>query len=171
MQPADGQERQIYYGCVFCRTTREKAVARALEEQFPGLKATAVSQIKHKSEKGRKFSIEQVLLPGYVFFQSTNNSNDFFHIQNVIRVLKNSEGSWQLYGTDASFAHFVFEREGFIGISKARQVGDKVKICEGPLKDLEGCIVKIDRRSRNGQVEFRFDDRVWRVWLAFEMVE
>ena len=169
---ADPHSERDYYGCVFCYSTREKTVARALEEQFPEVKATTASQIKHKSEQGRKYTVEHILLPGYVFFRSQAElPANPFHMHNIIRLLKNSEGSWQLMGRDEQFARFVFEYDGVIGLSQARKAGDKVKILSGPLKELEGYIIKVDRRARNGQVEFRFDDRVWKVWLAFELME
>ena len=162
----------MFYGCVFCRTTREKAVARAMEERCPGLTATAASQIKHKSEQGRKYTVEHILLPGYVFFMAEAELlPNLFPIQDALRLLTNPGGSWQLADTDARFARFVLDHNGVIGLSRARYVGDKVKITDGPLKAMEGHIIKIDRRSRNGLVEFRFDERVWKVWLAFEMVE
>jgi len=163
---------EVFYGCVFCRTTREKSVALALEELSLGIKATAVSQLKHKSELGRKFTELSVLLPGYVFFQSeVDFPTDAIHVPNVIRLLKNIEGTWHLRGSDRSFAEFVFEHNGILGLSKVRNLGEKVTITDGPLKSMEGKIIKIDRRNRNGLVELQFDDRIWRVWLAFEYVE
>ena len=172
MSLQDLQPEQEYYGCIFCLTTREKAVAQMLERQYAGLQATVVSQIKHKSERGRKYTVEHTLLPGYVFFRSQAElSIDPLRIQNVIRLLKNLEGLWQLTGRDEQFAQFVFEHDGIVGLSQARKIGDKVSITSGPLKELEGYIVKIDRHNRNGLVEFRFDERVWKVWLAFEILE
>jgi len=165
------QLEQAQYGCIFCRTRREKSVVQALEEQYPGLRATAVSQIKHRSEQGRKYTEESILLPGYVFFRSEIEPINAFHVQDAIRLLKSSDGAWQLRNSDLRFVEFVFEHGGIIGFSKVRNVGDHVKIIDGPLKAMEGQIVKIDRRNRNGLVEFRFDDRVWRIWLAFEVVE
>jgi len=163
---------QASYGCVFCRTTREKSVAKSLEEQYPGLKATAVSQTKHRSEQGRKYTVDQILLPGYVFFHTELESlTEPIRVQDVIRLLKNPKGSWRLMESDARFAEFVFEHNGTIGLSKVRNVGDKVIVVEGPLKEMQGYITKIDRHRRNALVEFRFDDRVWKAWLAFELVE
>ena len=168
MQLMDVRFGQTYYGCVFCRTTRESLVVQTLEEQHPGLKATAVLQIKHKKEQGKKFTVKHTLFPGYVFFKSQMEVPvESFHIQNVIRLLRNSMGSWQLSGMDERFARFIFEHDGILELSQARKIGDKVKVISGPLKELEGYIIKIDRRSGNGQVEFRFVDHAWKVWLAF----
>ena len=58
-----------------------------------------------------------------------------------------------------------------IGLSKVYRENDKVKVLNGPLKDYEGNILKIDGRSRNALVEFRFDERIWKVWMAFEWLD
>jgi transcription antitermination factor NusG len=163
----------MYYGCVFCQTTREKSVAKALEEQHTGVKAIALTQMKHKSEQGRKRTVEHILMPGYVFFQSTTDipTYDSIRVHYMIKLLKYVDGSWQLKGRDEEFARFAFENQGVIGVSQARKIGDRVTIISGPLKEMSGNILKIDRHNRNGQVEFRFDERVWKVWLPFELVD
>lgn len=161
------------YGCVFCRTGREKAVARALEQRYPGLEATALSQVKHRSEKGIKSTEEKILFPGYVFFRvadSESTPSGVAHVSDVLRVLVGMTGEWALRGEDERFAAWIFENGGVIGMSIAHKEGARVIVRSGPLKDFEGQVVKIDRRSRNGLVELRFDDRVWKIWLGFDVV-
>lgn len=169
----DPQDMQ--YGCVFCRTGQERFVAYALSEKYEGVEATAVTQIKHKSLNGTKSTEEHILLPGYVFFRTRDQAPPFYdihYIHGVIRLLRGASGQWWLLDDDCRFAHWVFDNGGQIGLSKAAySVGDKVRILSGPLKDYEGNLIKIDRRSRNGQIEIRFDERVWRIWLAFEFVD
>jgi len=57
-----------------------------------------------------------------------------------------------------------------IEVSRACQEGGGVVFESGPLKDDVGSVVKVDRHSRNGLVEIRFDDKIFRIWTAFEMV-
>lgn len=164
---------QVSYGCVFCRTGREAAVARALEQQYPGLEAVRLTQVKHRSVNGVKSTREQVIFPGYVFFRVP--SEDVFtgavhRIADVLRLLAAPGGDWALAGTDARFAQWVFENKGIVGMSEAHKVGDKVVVHSGPLKALEGQVLKVDRRSRNELVAFQFDDRVWKIWLGYEVV-
>jgi transcription antitermination factor NusG len=49
--------------------------------------------------------------------------------------------------------------------------GERVRIASGPLKDLEGYIVRIDKRNRSGQVMLMFNNRTVKVWLGYEMIE
>ena len=170
--PTPNDSPALNYGCVFCRTTNEKFVAHTLEEQYPGLKATPLCRARHRSERGRKYTEEQIVLPGYVFFHCDGGvTPDVFRIQYVLKLLKSHDGEWRLRGNDEAFAQVVFQNNGTLGVSKARRVGDTVRIDSGPLKDLEGQIIRIDKHSRNGLVALKFNDQMWKVWLAFEYME
>lgn len=165
---------RMRYGCVFCRAGRECAVAQSMRLLFPWLDATPLSQMKHRSVRGVKTAEERILLPGYVFFQTSEveyREMELYRISDAFRLLKDSSGEWALSGKDAWFAGWVFEQGGLVQMSEAYEVGDRVVVRSGPLKSFEGQLLRIDKRSRNGLVEFRFDERVWRVWLGFELVE
>ena len=164
------------YTCVFCKTGSEQSVAHKIMTLFPGLYATPVRQIKHQSTHGGKSLKEHILLPGYVFisvpFDNIGvNLYDCGRLPDVYRLLKDGEGNWELQGTDEVFASWVITNKGLIGLSQAYMAGDKVQLLSGPLKEREGNIIKIDRRGRNGLIEFTFDGRARRVWLAFEFTE
>jgi transcription antitermination factor NusG len=170
--PTLSDSSDLCFGCVFCRTKCEKFVAHTLEEQYPDLKATPLCRVTHRSERGRKYTEEQIILPGYVFFNCDNGvTPDVFRIQYVLKLLKSHDGEWRLRGNDESFAQLVFQNNGTLGLSKVRRAGDRVRIHSGPLKDLEGQIVRVDKHSRNGQVALNFNNQMWKVWLAFEYME
>jgi transcription antitermination factor NusG len=76
-----------------------------------------------------------------------------------------------LSGDDERYARWVFSQNGLIAMSEACLEGDRVRIVRGPLKDLEGQILKIDKRNRNGQVMLTFNNRIVKAWLGFEFVE
>lgn len=164
------------YTCVFCKTGSEHFVAREIMTQFPGLYAAPVRQIKHQSTNGVKSLKEHILLPGYVFisvpFDNIGvNLYDCGRLPDVYRLLTDGEGNWALQGTDEAFVRWIINNKGMIGLSQAYMAGDKVQLLSGPLKEREGNIIKIDRRGRNGLIEFVFDGRARRVWLAFEFTE
>lgn len=164
----------LAYGCVFCKTGLESIVAHTLNQKYEALKALAVSQLKHKSTNGIKTVHEQILLPGYVLFRAYEENLpifDFQSVQGVIQVMRNTSGDWRLDHNDRGFADWVFFHGGLIGMSTVYDVGDRVRIYSGPLKDYEGRIIKIDRRNRNGLVEIQFGRKIWRIWLAFEMLD
>lgn len=164
--------RNAAYGCLFCLTGKENAIARAISEANAEVRATAVRQEKHKSVDGKKSKVEAILMPGYVFFETPAKmeSLSWMPMTDVIRILT-YDGGWKLIGGDERFAKWVFQYDGLLTFSKAYQEGNRVQIVRGPLKDLEGQITRVDRRGRSGQVEVRFDQRTLRLWLGFEWIE
>jgi transcription antitermination factor NusG len=160
------------YGCVFCRTGQEAQVARRLQDFFVGLRAFSVTQVKHKSKNGVKSQAQEIVFPGYVFFEVERDCPAYHlkRIQDVLRLLTDSQDDWCLHGDNQAFARWIMEHDGLIEMSKAHQEGDRVVFQSGPLKDYVGSVVKVDRHSRNGLVEIRFDDNVFRIWMAFDMV-
>jgi transcription antitermination factor NusG len=166
--PSENKE----YGCVYCKAGLEAQVARQLRDAHEGLAAYYVTQIKHKSAKGVKSQTQATVFPGYVFFEADPDCpiSGLKHTSNVLRLLLDSEDHWRLHGDNRAFARWVIEHRGVIGMSKAYQEGTLVVFQSGPLKDYTGTVVRVDRHSRNGLVEIRFDDHVFRIWMAFEMV-
>jgi transcriptional antiterminator NusG len=161
------------YGCAFCATGKEEAVARSIEKTSFGVRAMTVRQIKRKSLGGRTSLIDQVAFPGYVFIEVEPVETSILHLprENVKALLTTPNSGWKLSGSDERFAKWVFSIGGLITLSDAHMEGDRVRIINGPLKDLEGYIRKIDKRNRNGQIALMFNNRTVTAWLGYEMVE
>lgn len=161
------------YGCLFCTTGKEKAVARMVRASCRDydVRAVAARQEKHKSAHGVKSKIEAVILPGYVFFQAPADIPDlsWMPTTDVIRVLS-YQGEWRLMGEDERFAEWLFRYDGLLSFSTAYKEGERIRIVSGPLKDMEGQIRRIDKRGRSGQVALEFNNKVTLVWLGFELV-
>lgn len=168
----DGGTAPKVYGCVFCTTGKEVAVARMIEAANPTVRAIAARQEKHKSDQGKKSKVVAVLLPSYVFFEAPDDFDAVgqLSVTDVIRVLS-YEGDWRLMGEDERFARWLFRYDGLLNFSKAYQEGTRIRIVSGPLKDMEGQIRRIDRRGRSGQVALEFNNKVTLVWLGFELID
>jgi len=166
-------EQKRAYGCVFCITGKEQAVADRIAYLCPEIRALAVYQEKHKSICGKKTRIKTILLPGYVFFDAPDDPGIVAALpqMDIIRLLKNQEQDWRLSGADVHFAQLVFKYQGCLDFSTAYNDGDRIRILSGPLKDMEALITSVDRRGRSGQVTVHFNGREIKVWLGFELVE
>ena len=176
METLPGSTEDFQCACIFCKTGSEQSVARAIMRLYPALYAQPVRQVKHQSVKGIKTLKEHMLLPGYVFISvprddSGINLYNCARLPDVYRLLTDSEGHWALWGSDERFARWVINNRGIIGLSRAYKAGDKVRMLSGPLKEMEGNIIKIDRRGRNGLIEVTFDGHTKQFWLAFEYTE
>lgn len=161
------------YGCLFCATGKELAVARRVQLADPLVRAVVARQEKHTTSQGVKSKKTEIFLPGYVFFETerTMESLEWLPRTDVIRILSYGDGYWQMIGEDERFAKWLFGYDGLLGFSKAYREGEQVRIVSGPLKDMEGCITKVDKRGRSGQIAVRFDSRVIKVWLGFDMID
>lgn len=166
-------ERQRAYGCIFCLTGREQAVAERIQCACSEVRATVAMQEKHKSVNGQKSRVQTVMLPGYVFFEAPDDISVVvrFPRTDVIRILVGNNRDWRLTGSDYEFAKWLFSYDGCIRFSTAYREGDRIRIASGPLKDMEGMISRIDKRGRSGQVTVRFDKREFKLWLGFDLVE
>lgn len=166
-------ERDRAFGCVFCVTGKEQAVADYIQLVCPEVRAVAVFQEKYKTVQGQKSRVKAVMLPGYVFFEAPVDSNYVFSFscKEIIRILKGNEKDWQLKGKDYDFARWIFSYQGLINFSTAYRDGDRIRILSGPLKDLEGMICRVDKRGRSAQVALNFNDREVMIWLNFELIE
>ncbi|MDD2648958.1 MAG: hypothetical protein PHI27_03810 [Eubacteriales bacterium] len=170
-----GDDFELAYGCIFCKTGSEKTIAYCLRRYFGCADATYLRQIKHKSVNGTKSDVEKTALPGYVFFSAANTgyytSSGMRIMKDVLKLLCDQRGDWRLSGADMEFAEKALACGGLWGVSKAQVIGGRVHITAGPLKDYEGSIIKIDRRNRNGLIQINFDGRLFKVWLAFDLTE
>lgn len=162
----------LAWGCVFCETGAEARVSNQLAGMEGIRIAFAVKQMQHRSQRGVRSEVERVMLPGYVFFLAERDMQRYRLLRGndrILRVLSYRE-AWALRGEDLAFARWMYAHGGVLEISRARKVGDRVTIIDGPLKELEGVILKVDRHNRNGLVSIQFGGKSTNVWLAFEYI-
>lgn len=168
--PDDGK---IAYGCLFCQTGKEQTVADRLQSVCPEVRAVTARQEKFRSFQGKKMKVEAIILPSYVFFQAPADIEPAtcFPRENMTRLLTMDGKEWQLTNSDERFVRWLFAYDGLLGFSKAYQVGKRIRIVSGPLKDMEGQILRVDRRGRSGQVMLEFNGRKVPVWLGFDLID
>lgn len=159
------------YGCVFCITGKEEAVANRIQRQCPQIRALTARQEKYHSCQGKKDRVEAILLPGYVFIEAPMDFDMGLLPREDVHACLRTDGAWQLAGEDRRYVEMIFRYNGLLGFSKAYREGDRIHILSGPLKDMEAWIVRIDRRGRSGQVKMDIGGRSVLVWLGFELVE
>lgn len=161
------------FGCLFCLTGKECAVAEHIQQELPEVRAIAARQERHKSIHGKKTRTEVIMLPGYVFFKAPAEMEpaNCFPKEGILRILTMDHGIWQLTGNDERFVDWLFRCNGLLEFSKAYKVGDQIRMISGPLKDMEGQIVRVDKRGRSGQVMLSFNGKNMLVWLGFDLID
>ena len=161
------------YGCLFCITGKEHIVANSIQLYNKSVRAKAVCQTIRHTNQGVTSLQNDIVLKGYVFFETCAGASleGLLPPNDILTILSYSDGDWRLCGDDLEYAKWIFKYDGVLPLSKAYKVGDRIFILDGPLKDLEGNITRIDKRNRSGQVTINFAGREQKVWLGFDIVK
>jgi transcription termination/antitermination protein NusG len=161
------------YGCIYCLSGKETYIASSIMNCNSQIIATAVLQTKRRTKQNVTTLHDEIVFKGYILFKAPQNTRifDFLPEDECLKVLTYSDGDWRLYGEDERYAKWVFRYDGLIGMSRAYRLGDRIHIIDGPLKDMEGCITRVDRRNKSGQVTITFGGRTIKIWLGFDIIE
>ena len=173
-------------GCFFCKSGKEADVIRHFNITFPNGEAMAPTRTKIRRKDGMALEEQVPLLPGYVFFQLTDEEPEasgaideelaallkFSKADSVLKLLRYSDGRWVLYGPDDLFAEMLFKTDGNIGLSQAYfDRGDRIRILDGFLKDYEGNITSVNRKNKTVEVTVNLQGKKVIMRLGYELVE
>lgn len=155
--------------CAYCSLAKER---NALDSISSCEGVTAIVPLKIKKEKrhGRWETLNKHLLPGYLFLFAEEEASIIEAARKAqIKILRYTDETWDLQGSDREFACWIYEHGGTVELSKVIRCGDTIKITEGPLADLQGCVTNIDLRRQLVKVKLGIND--FRVWLSFDWAE
>jgi len=125
-------------------------------------------------QNGKYVTVERPLFPGYLFIITDRVEAvqaALWKVAKFKRVL--AAGGIPSPLTEAEVrAYLAFSREGYtVSLSKGFILGDKITVTEGPLKNQEGLIRKIDRHKRIALVEMPFLGTTTLVRVPLEIVD
>lgn len=182
---ADGQTR-FSEGCFFCKTGKDEEVVQHFNGIFPEGMAIAPTRTKIIRTRDAAMEARVPLLPGYVFFRIGESGKqtpgigdtlsqellEFSRIDSVLKLLRYSDGTWRLSGSDRLFARMLFDTTGNIGLSQAFfDKGDRIRILNGFLKDYEGYITSVNRKNKTVKVAIDLQGKKVTMQLGYELVE
>jgi transcriptional antiterminator NusG len=116
------------------------------------------------------------LFSGYIFIESEEIDTELYRLAkktpDFFRFLKDNHHIVPLTDKDLDIIrHF----ESFGEVAEPSKVffdeSDQIVVREGPLKGIEGSIVKVDKRKRRAKVQVVFSDTNFLLDLAFEVIE
>ena len=128
--------------------------------------------------RGGKTTQELVaVFPGYLFIESESGIDPVLfwalrHTDGFFRFLLSNTNIKALEGKDLRMVmHFI--ACGPIAEKSRVTFGDddRIIVAEGPLKGLEGCIVKVDKRKGRAKVKLDLYDDSFTIDLAFEVIQ
>ncbi len=126
---------------------------------------------------GKTLKELQPVFPSYVILQATGNVDgqtvqalkelpEFYHF------LKSNTEITPLAGTDLAVIEHFLGLGPRIGPSLVRfDQDDRIVVIEGPLKGIEGNIIKVDRRKQRAKIRVDFAGAAHTMDLSFEDIE
>ena len=163
----DGRE----FFCIFCETGREAIV----EDYLQSLGCIVISStVERNVVKNGKFIKEfRPIISGYTFFEY-DGEPDWREIKKckyIYYPLQYNDNSKKLRNNDLEFVYWLIRNNGVVKISKVIEIGNKIKIIEGPLKEYEGNIVKINKRQKCAKIEINGEGMINNVWVSYEYMD
>ena len=159
--------------CLFTLAGVELNIAEEINNNYEYCLATPLTKMSHRSHQGRKYNVQEIMLGGYIFLYLKKNF-DVYKVRsskNYFKILSNKNDDGRLYGSDLEYAKWVLDVEGSLSVSEAINLNGKIKIVNGPLKDLEGSIIEYSKRNRNCCIEIDLLGQKIKTWLPFEWID
>lgn len=127
--------------------------------------------IKYGGEWHKK---EEVLFPGYLFFE-TKQINDVFLalkcVPKLTKILVTGQDFIQLRKQEEELLRQLVNDEYLMEMSSGYAVGKQVHIIDGPMRDLKGYIRKVDRHKRLATVVVEMFGREININMGLEVLE
>jgi len=116
------------------------------------------------------------IFPGYLFIESDNISYDFYKkikkFPGFCRFLRNNDDIRPLPLEDKKIVYQLSSNGEIAGISKIYfNEDDKIKVISGPMKGLEGEIIKVDKRKKRAKIKLKLYEDSFYIDFGFELIE
>lgn len=128
---------------------------------------------KYRKVKGQPTKQLAHLLPGYLFFVSDHPQELqklLKRIPEFAKTLGDDDGAIPLYQEEVEFLQKYTDEERILKMSEGYLVGSELVVTDGPLKDYQGKVMKIDRHKRTAVLELEFLGRKTKVTVGLEVV-
>ena len=160
--------------CIFCETTRENKVELFLQKT--GYNVISALVERRIIVNGKIENVLRSIIPGYVFFETENILDgiawkEICKMQYIYYPLKYTDNENKIRGKDLEFINWLKRNDGVIKISKVIEIGNRINVLEGPLKDYEGKIVKINKRQKCVAIKLDGEGMENIIWLSYECVK
>ena len=169
------------YYIIQVATGREQAFIGGVQKKAPEVAQTHnfiyLTRELYIRRQGKTLREEQPVFPSYIIMQTTGTVDgqtvlalkalpDFYHF------LKSNTEITALAGNDLAIIEHFLGLGPRIGPSLVRFDQDnRIVVIEGPLKGIEGSIIKVDRRKQRAKIRVDFAGSAHTMDLGFEDIE
>ncbi|MFO8041772.1 MAG: antiterminator LoaP [Alkalispirochaeta sp.] len=125
--------------------------------------------------RGRKMRTLAPLFPGYLIVEAptidARRLRTLRSCTGFVRFLKSNQDIRPLQGQDLELVRHFLSFGEIVEQSKVTfDVDNRIVVQEGPLKGLEGRIIKVDKRKGRAKVQLDMYDNSFRIDLGFEVM-
>lgn len=165
-------EDKLHIYCVYCKSGSEEYVANSLRIKLNVEVIFPTKQIQEK-RNGEWQTKEKPITPGYIFIYSKEKLvfEKDLNITNLYKILQYEDKTKELIGQDYEYALLIYTHNGCLETSKVMTSGSEVRIIDGPLKDLAGKIIKLDKHKKKAWIETVFFNELTTITLGVEFLE
>jgi transcriptional antiterminator NusG len=159
------------------RTGQEEKIQTLCSVMIPEdiLKECFIPRYEKKMKYlGSWHMLNEILFPGYVFMISERIDDLRIAVKKIpslTKILGDEDGVIPLYEKEVKFLKKFGKEEHLIKMSQGYMENEWIVISEGPMKDFEGTIKKIDRHKRSAVIEVEFFGRKMDVKVGLEIVK
>lgn len=124
-------------------------------------------------ENGVWIKKQEILFPGYLFFIAEDPiglSSALKELPEFAKVLGDDDGPIPLYLAEVEFLRKHINRDRVFEVSIGELIGERLVVTDGPLKDLVGKVVHVDRHKRQAVLEVELFGRVMKMKVGLEIV-
>jgi transcriptional antiterminator NusG len=169
------------YYALQVKTRGEERFIALFEANYPEteLKLSFPKRVVLERRAGKEpLRRERPVFPGYLFaaIEETEKRRFYFdalrRTPNFYRFLPSNSNIIPLAGRNLEIAlHFIRINGAVAGISKVYfNEDDRISVVEGPLRGLEGSIIKVDRRKSRAKIKLDLYGESFSLDLAFEII-
>lgn len=118
-------------------------------------------------------TVKKVLFPGYVFISTDDIDlvvENLKKVPDFTQILKCGDEIVPLKKCEERFLKNFINKDKTIEMSIGHIVGEDVIITEGPMKNFNGKIKKINRHKRQATIEIQFMETVKNVTIGLEII-
>jgi transcriptional antiterminator NusG len=160
---------------LFVLTGKEEKVKHILEQRFENRLRFVVPKRKLRERKnGTWKEVTRVLFPGYLFINGIVTSETYYEMKDVpdiIKLLKTGNEIAEIRPEEMQILGRLISYDEVIGFSQVLCENDKVRVTDGPLTELEGCIVSIDKRKGRAKIMLTLMGELRTVDLGISILE